>query len=217
MDSVRQESRADYATAKADLELGLSGVRQALSILRDYYGSDSAAMLQDDTKFGAFMQQPAAPEKHAKSLGAGGSIIDLLEVCESDFAKNLAVEETEEADSQSEYEKITQENQVTRTTKEQDVKYKSQESKSLDTTMAEYSGDRETANTELSAVLEYYGKMKSRCIAKPETYEERVKRRAAEIEGLKKALTTLNEETAFVQRRFRGSRGKNSGVLQVIG
>jgi len=43
-----------------------------------------------------------------------------------------------------------------------------------------------------------------RCIAKPESYEERTKRRAAEIEGLKSALTTLENETAFVQRKSHG-------------
>merc|ERR1719433_1735199 len=99
MDRIRQESHADYVTAKADLELGLSGVRKAIGLLRDYYGS-SASMLQDDTKFGAFMQQPAAPETHGKALGAGGSIINILQVCESDFATNLAKEEAEEADAQ---------------------------------------------------------------------------------------------------------------------
>merc|ERR1719203_1155685 len=102
---------AEYEQAKADLELGLSGVRGALSTLRDYYGA--AAMLQDDSKFGAFMQQPAKPETHSQSSGAGESIINILEVCESDFASNLAKEESEEADAQSEYEKVSQENAVT--------------------------------------------------------------------------------------------------------
>merc|ERR1719253_1611935 len=114
------------------------------------------------------IQQPEPPVKHSKSTGAGSSIIGILEVCESDFATNLAKEETEEADSAADYEKMTQENEITKTTKEQDVKYKTQESKSLDTTIAELSADRETANTELSAVLEYYDKLKERCIAKPE-------------------------------------------------
>jgi len=212
LDTVRQESHADYVAAKADLELGLRGVRQASSLLRDYYGS--SALLQDDAKFGALMQQPTAPETHSKSLGAGGSIIDLLEVVESDFAKNLAEEETQETDSQSEYDKITQENSVTRTMKEQDVKYKQLESKSLDSTTAEYSADRETATTELSAVLEYFGKMKNRCIARPETYEARKARRAAEIKGLKEALAILEDETAFVQRKRQGRSFRGTMAMQ---
>mmetsp|Transcript_16107 Transcript_16107/g.42559 ORF Transcript_16107/g.42559 Transcript_16107/m.42559 type:complete len:714 (-) Transcript_16107:203-2344(-) len=203
MDMIRFETHADYTTAKADLELGLNGVRKALGVIREYYQS-SAALLQDD-KLGAFMQQPAAPEHHSKASGAGSSLLGLLEVVESDFANNLAKEETEEDDAQSEYEKVSQENKITKAMKEQDVKYKTQESKSLDTSISELSSDRQTAGSELEAVLEYYSKIKERCIAKPETYEERSGRRQAEIEGLKQALRTLEDETAFVQRKQRGS------------
>merc|ERR1712107_434961 len=84
MDTIRREENAAYTQAKADLELGLSGVRKALEVLRNYYGSASAALVQ----------QPAMPEQHSKSGGAAGSIINILEVCESDFAGNLAKEET---------------------------------------------------------------------------------------------------------------------------
>lgn len=206
MDKLRSETRAEFAVAKEDLQLGLSGVRKALGTLRDYYGA--AALVQDDVGAGAFMQrmqQPAAPVTHSKATGAGGSIIEILEVVESDFAANLAKEETEEADAQSEYEKVTQENAVTKTLKDQDVKYKSQEAKSLDATVAEYSSDRETASTELSAVLDFYSKIKERCISKPETYAERARRREAEIKGLKEALSILEDETALVQRKRRGA------------
>merc|ERR1719473_1006046 len=146
------------------------------------------------------MQQPAMPQKHNKAGGAGQSIIGMLEVVESDFAKNLATEETQEADAEVEYQKTTQMNKVTKTMKEQDVKYKTKEFKGLDKTLSELSSDRETAGTELSAVQEYDGKIKERCIAKPETYETRVARREAEIQGLKDALSILNGE-ALVQRK----------------
>merc|ERR1719194_133955 len=106
------------------------------------------------------MQQPAPPKKHSASGGAGGSIIDILEVCESDFAKNLASEETEEADAIATYEKTTQENKLSTTMKSQDVKYKTKEFKSLDKSISELSGDKDTTNTELSAVLDYYAKIK---------------------------------------------------------
>merc|ERR1712061_885040 len=150
-----------------------------------------------------------------KAGGAGDSIIGILEVVASDFAKNLAKEESEEADAQSTYEKTTQENKITKTMKEQDVKYKTQESKSLDKTVAEYSSDREAANSELAAVLDYYAKIKERCIAKPETYEEPKRRREAEIAGLKEALSVLKDETAFVQRKRRGSfRGALSAASE---
>merc|ERR1719247_3906401 len=145
------------------------------------------------------MKQPAMPEKHEKASGAGGSIIGRLEVVESDFAKDLATEEAQETDAEVEYQKTTQMNKVTKTIKEQDVKYKTKEFKGLDKSIGELSGDKETAATELSAVMEYDAKIKERCIAKPETYETRKARREAEISGLREALSILENEVAFTQ------------------
>jgi len=204
LDAIRSEEHAAYSKAKSELEAGINGVQKALGVLRDYYGG--AALIQSDDF--SMMQQPAMPEKHAAAGGAGGSIINLLEVCESDFSSNLAKEETQESDAASEYDKITQENKVSKTMKDQDVKYKTQEFKSLDKTISELSGDKATASTELGAVNEYYGKLKDRCVAKPESYADRKARREAEIEGLKEALQVLEEETAFVQRKRKGLRGK---------
>merc|ERR1719345_22363 len=49
MDSIRREEGANYKVAKEDLSLGLSGVRKALSVLRDYYGgaASASALLQN--------------------------------------------------------------------------------------------------------------------------------------------------------------------------
>jgi len=211
MDKVRAEEKAAFTEAKTDLEMGLEGVRKALNVLRDYYGSSAAAMVQtdsdSDSDLGAEMRQPAPPASHSKSGDAGGNIINMLEVAESDFAKNLAEEEKTESDAVEEYETTTEDNKMAKMTKEQDVKYKTAEFKGLDKTISEISGDRATQNTELAAVNEYFAKIKERCVAKPETYEERKKRREAEIDGLKEALDVLKNEAAFVQRRKRHMRG----------
>jgi len=205
MDSIRAEEKAAYDKAKAELEAGIGGVQKALGVLKDYYGG-GAALLQKAGGFDAFMQQPAMPEKHGASGGAGGSIISILEVVESDFTKNLADEETAEADAVSVYEKTTQDNKLAVTMKTQDAKYKTKEFKGLDKSISDLSADRDNTNTELSAVLDYYAKIKDRCIAKPETYEDRKARREAEINGLKQALEILESETAFMQRGKRSLR-----------
>merc|ERR1740130_324772 len=211
MDSIRAEEKAAFDTAKADLELGIGGVQKALSVLKDYYGG--AALVQSSTNFNAFMQQPAAPKKHSGASGAGGSIIDILEVCESDFAKNLATEETEEADAAAVYEKTTQENKMSTTMKSQDAKYKTKEFKGLDKSISDLGGDRDTTSTELGAVLDYYAKIKDRCIAKPESYEERKARREAEVTGLKEALTILENEAAFMQQGRKGHKARFMAAL----
>mmetsp|Transcript_3942 Transcript_3942/g.11516 ORF Transcript_3942/g.11516 Transcript_3942/m.11516 type:complete len:719 (-) Transcript_3942:57-2213(-) len=207
MDQIRRDSHKAFVQAKADLEAGLQGVRRALSVLREYYqgGSGSAAMVQEGESLGnAMRQEPVVPGTHSKATGAGSSIIGLLEVVESDFAKNLAAEEVQEDDAEVEYQKTTQVNKVTTKLKDQDVKYSSAEIKKLDQSVAELTADRDTSDAELSAVLEYYAKIKERCIAKPETYEERKARREAEVKGLKEALAILEDEAAFVQRGKKG-------------
>merc|ERR1719215_2574142 len=101
MDAIRAEEKAAFDKAKAELSAGIAGVQKAIGVLKDYY-EGASSLLQKAGDFDAFMQQPAAPKKHSKSSGAGGSIIDILEVCESDFTKNLADEETQEADAVAE-------------------------------------------------------------------------------------------------------------------
>merc|ERR550537_359960 len=186
MDDMRREQNADYKQAKADLEAGIAGVEKALTVLREYYGGASAAMIQQDDW--SMIQQPAKPVSHGKSDGAGSSIISILELCESDFAKDLAGEESSESDAQESYDKQTQKNM-----KDQDVKYKTQTFKSLDADITEIASDEKTASTEHAAVMEYYAKIKDRCVAKPTTFEERKARREEEIEGLKRSLTALEE------------------------
>eukprot|EP00747_Dinoflagellata_sp_TGD_P127755 gnl/TRDRNA2_/TRDRNA2_174444_c5_seq11.p1 gnl/TRDRNA2_/TRDRNA2_174444_c5~~gnl/TRDRNA2_/TRDRNA2_174444_c5_seq11.p1 ORF type:complete len:327 (+),score=129.42 gnl/TRDRNA2_/TRDRNA2_174444_c5_seq11:127-981(+) len=190
MDKMRMDESAAYKETKADLESGITGVQGALQVLRDYYGS------------AALLQQPSLPT-HSASGDAGGNIISMLEVAESDFSKNLAEIEEEEAMAASAYESKSQENKLTKTTMDQDVKYMTAEAKSLDKTVAELSSDKAGEQTEMEAVLEYGAKLDGMCVAKPETYEERKARREAEINGLKDALEVLETEAAFLQRPRR--------------
>merc|ERR1719359_1171610 len=190
---MRQDEHAAFVASEKDLKQGIAGVEKALAVLRDYYGSGAA-----------LVQQPAMPEFHSAAGGAGGSIISMLEVCESDFSKSLAAETVAEDEAQAEYDKVTQENKVAKTQKEQDVKYKTKEAASLDQTVSEATKDRSGLQTELDAVLEYNEKINKECTYAADSYEETKARREAEIAGLKEAMKFL--EGAFVQkgsRRFR--------------
>jgi len=196
MDNSRRDENKAFVAAKADLDAGISGVQTALQVLREYYNS------------AAFIQQPSPPAGHSAAGGAGGGIIGMIEVVESDFSKTLSKITLEEDAAASTYEERTHENGVSKTLKDQDVKYKTAESKSLDKQIAEHSSDKAGLNDQLAAVLEYYKMLEGRCIAKPETYEERTKRREDEISGLKQALDVLNSETALVQRSKKGRAGR---------
>merc|ERR1719378_475271 len=99
---------------------------------------------------------------------------------------------TAERTAAADYDRLTKENEITKATKEQDVKYKTKEAKGLDKATTEDTADRSGVQTELDAVNEYYAGLKERCIAKATPYAEKVKRREEEIAGLKEALTVLD-------------------------
>jgi len=180
MDKLREEENTAFVKNKAEMEEGLEGVKLALKILREYYAKEDKA--------------------HKAAEGAGAGIIGMLEVIESDFSKGLAEMIAIEEEAAAAYEKQTKENEIAKTTKEQDVKYKTKEAKSLDKQVAELSADLEGLQTELDAVLDYWKSLTEQCIAKPEPYEERKKRREAEIAGLKEALAILEGEAALIQK-----------------
>merc|ERR1719245_2086205 len=195
MDKIRAEEKETFEANKAEQEKGLTGIRTALKVLKDYYAGDSA---------------------HGSSTGAAGGIVGLLEVAESDMSKELAEITSAEETAAAEYETITKENAIEKTTKEQDVKYKSKESAQLDKSSAELAADRTGSQQELDAVMEYLAKINEQCVAKAETYEERKARREKELAGLKQALSVLESETAFIQKRStrRTLRGSKQAVLK---
>merc|ERR1711934_785930 len=182
MDKIRLEEKEEYTKAKAEMEAGIKGVQLALKVLRDYYAKDKA---------------------HAADEGGGSGIIGLLEVVESDFSKGLIEMTSTEEAAQAAYDQETKENEIEKTTKEQDIKYKSEEATGLEKATAEATSDRSGVQEELDAVNEYLKTIEDRCIAKAEPYEERVRRREAELKGLREALTILENETSFLQKPVR--------------
>merc|ERR1719157_10199 len=131
--------------------MGLKGVKLALKILNDYY---------------------AKAASHSSSEGAGSGIIGMLEVIESDFTKGLTEMVAAEQMAAAGYEKETKENAIEKTTKNQDVKYKTKEAASLDKAVAELSTDLEGVQAELEAVNEYLASLEKKCTYKVESYEE---------------------------------------------
>merc|ERR1719316_1633082 len=188
-DSLRAEEMAAYEKNSAEMEQGIKGVKTALKVLRDYYSSDNKA--------------------HGAAEGAGSSIIGLLEVCESDFTKGLTEMTAEEQSAASDYAAYVKQDEIQTVTKQQDVKYKTQEAAGLDKRVADLSGDLATVTDELNAVLETLEKLHKMCDAKAETYAERKQRRDDEIAGLKEALTIL-DNVALIQKTakhtLRGTR-----------
>ncbi|CAK0887091.1 unnamed protein product [Prorocentrum cordatum] len=181
MDTIREKEKALYEKNKPEMEIGLEGVKTALKVLRDYYASDDKA--------------------HSSADGAAAGIVGLLEVCESDFSKNLAeIISTEEA-AVAEYEEQTKANEVETAEKEQDVKYKTREAANLEKSTAEEKADRSGVQKELDAVQKVLKSLHAQCDETVTPYEEMKRRREAEIQGLKAALDILEGEAVLLQRK----------------
>jgi chromosome segregation ATPase len=195
-DQIRKDEHSAFVQTKADLEEGLNGIRAALKILKEYYAEGQSETVRLES--GA--RQPAAPEMHSKASSAASGVIGMLEVIESDFAKNLAQATTEEDSAAVAYQRDLLENKVSKSMKEKDVKYKTKEAASLDKTVSELSSDHEAAQAELDSLLSYTANLRGMCELKPESYEDRAFRRQAEIKGLREALAILDGEATFLQR-----------------
>merc|ERR1719444_386924 len=188
-DALRTEEKAAYEKNSAEMEMGIKGVKKALSVLKDYYAK--------------------ADKSHGSADGAGSGIIGLLEVCESDFTKGLTEMTAAEETAASDHEAYSKQDEIDTATKSQDVKYKTKEAAGLDKTASELSGDLSTVSDELAAVNKGLDKLKEMCVAKAEPYAEIKAKREAEISGLKEALQILEGETALIQtqskRKLRGA------------
>jgi len=201
---IRQEENAGFVQASGAIKMGLTGIQTAMSILRQFYGGGGAASMVQvqtganlaDSMGAAAAASVQAASQDSQPTGAAAGIIGMLEVVESDFSKNLAEVEQEEDQNAGEFDKLSQENKMTKAMKETDIKHKTSESTSLDKRASELSSDRSQIQDELDAVLEYYEKLKPQCITKPDTYEERKSRREKEVSGLEHALELLETETA---------------------
>merc|ERR1719201_3091106 len=178
--SLRNKEQEEFLKSSKEYKDSAEAVASAISVLNDYYSS------------GSFVQRKEAPELGGAKTDIASTIMGMLEVAESDFTTLLAEAEASEKEAQSSYDKLTEQNTITKTANTQEVKGKEAKVKSEETALLNYKEDFGTTGKELDAVLAYLDRLKPQCETKVMTYAERVAKRKAEIEGLKEALEILS-------------------------
>jgi len=180
---IRQTEHEEYLKSSKDQKESAEAVANAIQVLGEYYNK------------GSFLQMSArsqeAPEFNTAKTDVAGTIMEMLEVAESDFTRMLAENEAQESSAQAAYDKLVQENKVTKASKSQEISGNEAEMKSLESALLNYKEDHATTSKELDAVLAYLDKLKPQCETKVMTYAERKARREEEIAGLKQALEIL--------------------------
>jgi chromosome segregation ATPase len=192
--AIRTKENADNTAAISDFRQSADAVVAAMGVLKSFY--EGSALLQTSSK------KAGRPSFGSAKTDAGSGIISVLEVAESDFTRLLAETETAEDAAADAYAKQTEENKVSKATKETDAKAKSSEIKSLKVQLGHHKEDHASTSTELDAVNSYIDKLRPQCEEKAMSYAEKKAAREAEIAGLKEALEIL-EGTAFFQSSKR--------------
>jgi len=179
--ALRQKQNAEYQKASSEYKQSADAVANAIQTLQAYYSG------------GAFVQMKtqAGPEFGGAKSDIGTTIVEMLEVAESDFTRLLAESESSERSSQRAYDELSQKNSVAKAAKLAEAKGKTGEVKSLELNLLNYKEDKESTSKELDAVLSYLDKLKPQCQTKVMSYAERKAKRESEIAGLKEALAIL--------------------------
>jgi len=180
--AIRNSEKAAFLKIDQDLSESKEACGAAIQVLREYY--DGAT---------SFLQMRAQTKAKTQAMSRDGSgILGVLEFTASDFEKQLSDERVAEREAVDKFDKLVADSKMLRAMKEMEVKSKLSESKSLKSTLFEYSEDKEGTSTELEAVLDYLAELKPKCAASaPPTYAEKKAKRDAEMQGLRDALKLL--------------------------
>merc|ERR1719387_1011298 len=107
--ALRNKEHEEYLKASKDYKDSAEAVANAIAVLQDYYSS------------GSFVQAKEAPELGGAKTDIASTIMSMLEVAESDFTSLLAEAEASEKEAQSNYDKLTEQNTITKTANTQEV------------------------------------------------------------------------------------------------
>lgn len=163
----------------------------AMTVLKDFYEKESFAQTDSnadpppDTWDGG-------GEVQASTGGAG--VIGILEIAISDFAHLEEETTTAESSAAKEYDTFMKETQVQRAVWAKDVEYKNTAKIRVQGEIQRAKGDLEGYQKELAAVDAYIEKLTPSCTTQTDSYEERKKRRDAELKSLQEALAILAGE-----------------------
>merc|ERR1719428_1500633 len=191
---IRTEENTEYQKASKDFKDSAEAVARAIEVLKNYY---EGAFIQVTSKTSLKSKQP---ELGGAKSDTAHTIISVLEMSEEDFTTLLAETEATEDEAAKAYKALTDENKISKSTKEAEAKGKASEAKSLKVQLEHSKEDHASVSQELDAVNAYIDKLRPQCEEKVMSYEEKKAKREAEIAGLKEALEILSGDgLALVQ------------------
>merc|ERR1719261_2153843 len=190
---IRTTEHEDYLVASKDFKDSAEAVAKAIEVLKNFY---EGSFIQLSSKTNLKSKQP---ELGGAKSDIAHTIISVLEMSEEDFTTLLAETEATEDEAAKAYKTLTDENKVSKASKEAEAKGKASEIKSLTVQLEHSKEDHASVSSELDAVNAYIDKLRPQCEEKAMSYAEKKAKREAEIAGLKEALGILEGGLALAQ------------------
>jgi len=193
---LRKEQHDAYVKAKADHEEVIKAIGLALEALSGQYGGAAAFIQVGAAQNQAANQAPGQANvfNEYKSGGSGaGSAIEMLNDLQSRYTEALQEIEQTEVDQQKAHDELvaTNEQFIADTTNTRNMKLKERRAKLGQ--LGDAKTEMKTNLLELHEVNKYLQNLRPSCDDIRSTYEERKKRREAEIAALKEALEVISD------------------------
>jgi hypothetical protein len=211
---IREKEKAENKKVMEESREGLTALTKALATLKKFYGKASRANQGGYVSFAQVSQTPAeaamaAAGTSGKGVGnyegnqAGGQgIIGILEVISSDFKRSISMAEGAEKDSYTQYAAYNKESKASMKSKtegldnaQDDLKIASGD---LVATLNKLKDNQKLLDMSLMALET----LRPACIDTGMSWDEKVKRRDAEIQALKDALEVFEDPNGlgFLQK-----------------
>jgi len=202
---IREAEKAENKQVLEDSREGLTAVQNALSTLKKFYGKASRANQSGYVGLVQTNQSPADVDMAKAGVSgkpsgsyegnqhAGQGIIGMLEIIESDFKRSIEHAEGAEAESSSNYAKFSTENKASQKEKQTGLDNADDDLKIASGDLVATLNKLKDNQRLLDMSLQALETLRPACVDTGMSWDEKVKRREAEIEALKSALKVFED------------------------
>jgi len=187
----RDEEKAKNTVTIKDAQGAQAAVKQALSVLNEFYekAGEATSLVQTG-------QEPPATfdEPYTGMGGESGGVVGMMEVIQADFARLESETSSAEGEAAKEYNEFMNDSRVDKTNKSADLDHKQEKKATQAEALASAESELAGTQKELDSAMAYFDKLKPQCMAPEESFEDRQARRKEEIESLQMALQILQGE-----------------------
>jgi len=213
---IREAEKAENKKVLEDSREGLTAIEKALATLKKFYGKASrnsqsgyVGLVQTDAD-----QSPVAADMASAGVSgaqgnydgnqaAGGGIIGLMEIIQSDFKRSIEMAETSEKESYTEYASFNKEAKASLSSKTTGLENAKDDLKIASGDLVATLNKLKDNQKLLDMSLQTLETLRPACVDTGMSWEEKVKRRDAEIQALKDALAVFEDPNGlgFLQKQ----------------